>query len=56
MNHNNIFFFLIYPYFNEPWIKTWLPEFNMLDYKVKFSVIVEVIYKFKCRIKLKGNL
>lgn len=34
LNHDNISFFLFYPYFNETWIKTWMPDFNMLDYKV----------------------
>lgn len=29
--------FLVYPYFIESWIKKWLPEFNMLDYKVSYS-------------------
>ena len=32
----NVSVFLIYPYFMENWIKNWLCDFKMLDYKVSY--------------------
>ncbi|CAF0889323.1 unnamed protein product [Brachionus calyciflorus] len=34
--HKKYSVFLVYPYFIENWIKKWLPDYNMLDYKVSY--------------------
>jgi hypothetical protein len=35
--NKNVSIILFYHYFNETWIKKWLPDLKMIDYKVNFN-------------------
>lgn len=36
-DHNNISTILFYPYFTENWVKKWLSNFQMIDFKVSYE-------------------
>lgn len=63
---DKISIFLIYPYFIQKWIEKWLPDFQMLDYKVSLKQadsirstrlidILMMFNYFSSRIKIRKN-